>query len=231
MRKIVLSLLGIVFITEMMKQLLKLGGTYFNYGLIFIGIGMILIYLLHKILSIKMLSYIQLGFMGSNFLLMIALYIYGYVTSVDALGLGIFVIMLFTVLIAQIVVIIFHFMLNKIEKCEHAHQIENMMIIGYTLIFFILNQVSIPANYDIPIETWFLRYGFTFLLFIGISFAITRILKKDFSIVLITSLIALLMILNSGVDANIFLRLPIQIVVLMCLVIKYIPLKSYDKTM
>lgn len=231
MRKIVLSLLGIVFITEMMKQLLKLGGTYFNYGLIFIGIGMILIYLLHKILSIKMLSYIQLGFMGSNFLLMIALYIYGYVTSVDALGLGIFVIMLFTVLIAQIVVIIFHFMLNKIEKYEHAHQIENMMIIGYTLIFFILNQVSIPTNYDIPIQTWFLSYGFTFLLFIGISFVVTRILKKDFSIVLITSLIALLMILNSGVDANIFLRLPIQIVVLICLVIKYIPLKSYNKTM
>lgn len=230
MRKIVLSLLGIVFISEMVRQVFKLEGSFINYGFIFVSIGILLIYLLNKILDIKILTYIQLGLIGFNFLLMTAIYIYGYVSSVDSFGLGILIIMLFTILMSQIIVIIFHTILNRIQKHGNARQIENILILGYTLIFFMLTQVHVPTNYHIPVETWIMSYGFTFLIFIGLSFLVTKTFRKDLSIVLIIALIGLLIVQHSGVDANIFLRLPLQIVVAIFLVIKYMPLSSFSKT-
>jgi hypothetical protein len=131
--------------------------------------------------------------------------------------------MLITLLISQSIIFIIHRVLSKINNNE---QIENKLTIGYTFIFFILNQVSIPQNYTIPITTLIMSYSIVFILFIGLFMLITKILKKDIVIVLIISLIGLLIVQSIGLDANIFLRLPFQIVVLILLMIKYISLKE-----
>ena len=104
--------------------------------------------------------------------------------------------MLFTLLFAQIVIFIVHIGLNRIKEYDNIEQIENKIIVGYTLIFFIFNQVSIPNNYYIPLTTWMISYGLVFLVFGGLSLLITKGLKKDIVIPLMISLIGLIIMID-----------------------------------
>lgn|GEM_PF-3009216 len=226
MRKIVLSLLGVIFISGFIQDLFMSDRSFSNYLFFFIGIGIIIIYLLNKVVSRSLLTYFQIGIISINFLSILGLYLYGFATSTDSFGLGLLVIMLFTLLFAQIVIFIVHIGLNRIKEYDNIEQIENKIIVGYTLIFFIFNQVSIPNNYYIPLTTWIISYGLVFLVFGGLSLLITKGLKKDIIIPLIISLIGLIIIQNSGLDVNIFLRKPFQIIVMILLVIKFIPFQS-----
>lgn len=225
MRKIVLLLLllGAIFISGFIQDLFISDRSFSNYLFFFIGVGIIIIYLLNKVVSKSMLTYFQIGIISINILSILGLYLYGFATSTDSLGLGLIVIMLFTFLFAQIVIFLVHIGLNKIKEYDNIEQIENKLIVGYTLIFFIFNQVSIPNNYYIPVTTWILSYGLVFLVFGGLSLLITKGLKKDIVIPLMISLIVLLIIQNSGLDVNIFLRAPFQIIVMILLIIKLIP--------
>ena len=181
---------------------------------------------MNKAISRSLLTYFQIGIISINFLSILGLYLYGFAASTDSFGLGLLVIMLFTLLFAQIVIFIVHIGLNRIKEYDNIEQIENKIIVGYTLIFFIFNQVSIPNNYYIPLTTWMISYGLVFLVFGGLSLLITKGLKKDIVIPLMISLIGLIIIQNSGLDVNIFLRIPFQIIVMILLVIKFIPFQS-----
>jgi hypothetical protein len=230
MRKIVLALLLGIFISGFIGNLLSSERTFSNYFLFFIGFGIIVIYVLNKVLTQRLLTYIQLALIGLNILSIIGLYLYGFITSSDSFGLGLMVIMMFTLLIAQITVFIVYIGLNKLKTYDNQEQIENGIIIGYTFINFITNQVNIPNNYDIPFSTGILAFTIVFLIFGGLSLLMIKVFKKDIDIPLLISLIGLLIVINSGLDVNIFLRLPLQITVITFLMIKFIPLnfKSYN---
>jgi hypothetical protein len=223
-RKIVLALLGLLFISETIRNLMVMNKSYINYLYFFISIGIIVIYICHKIISKEKLTFGLISTISINLLSIVGLYVYGLISSNSSFGLGFLIMMLITLLISQIIIFIIHTVLSKINNNE---QIENKLIIGYTFIFIILNQVSIPQNYVIPITTLIMSYSIVFILFIGLFMLITKILKKDIVIVLIISLVGLLIIQSIGLDANIFLRLPFQIVVLTLLIIQYIPLKTF----
>jgi len=179
-RKIVLSLLGVIFISGFIQDLFMSDRSFSNYLFFLIGIGIIIIYLLNKAISRSLLTYFQIGIISINFLSILGLYLYGFAASTDSFGLGLLVIMLFTLLFAQIVIFIVHIGLNRIKEYDNIEQIENKIIVGYTLIFFIFNQVSIPNNYYIPLTTWMISYGLVFLVFGGLSLLITKGLKKEY---------------------------------------------------
>jgi hypothetical protein len=224
MRKTILALLSVVFISGLINDLLSSEKTYFNYLVFFIGFGIIVAYVLNKVFKQNALIYIQLASIGLNILSIIGLFVYGYITASDSFGLGLMVVMMLTLLLAQIVVFVVYIGLKKLEMYDNQVHIENHIIIGYTFICFAFNQVSIPGNYFIPFSTWMLDFTIVFLIFGGLALLMIKGFKKDIGIPLLITLISLLIVQNSGLDANIFLRLPLQITVIICLMIKFMSL-------
>ncbi|QWB96225.1 hypothetical protein KHQ89_01930 [Mycoplasmatota bacterium] len=221
MKKIVLTLLSIVFISGFIRFLFTSNQSMIDYLYFYIGLGTMVIYILNKFIAKTVLKYIQIGLMIINVLFIAGIYIFGQITSNQSFGLGLLIVMLLMLLFAQAVVFIVHIAINIISNHPQKERIENYIIVLYTLIFFAATQVSIPSNYNIPTITWIGIYSVLGLLFIVSMILTIKVFKKDLYILLIIALLGLLIIQNSGKDINIFLQLPFQIMVIILMIIKF----------
>jgi hypothetical protein len=209
--------LVLVFILGFVYDIYASDKTIAFYGYLFISAGILIELLLNIILKEKLLFRIQIGMLLLTLSLIIGLFLYGAIGSVESFGLGIMIGLLFALLLSQIIVLSLHILIMKWKINESWDNNERILIFIYTVLFFLLHQVKVPNNYEIPFISYMFSFIFIFIFFAIIYIVTTKILKKSYDIVLLCALVVLIVLHFSGLDLNLFILLPTQIVTLIFL--------------
>lgn len=213
MKKLVMISLGMILLFGFISDLSGSNKTFMFYGYFFTSVGIFIVFILNQYIPSKSLFLAQIFLIVVNILIIASLYIYGIVVSSNSFGLGLLLIMLFTVLISQLIVVIANQIIGKLVVKEDWNKKKNLIIYLYTILFFILHQVEVPNNYEIPLVTFMFFYSFIIIIFIVIWGTTTKLLKLSIEPVLLVAIVCMMVLNFAGIDANIFALLPLQLVV------------------